>query len=188
MDVLPLTRHPSSPCTYVRAVSVRVDRVSRDLLVLYYRIQADLDRLRLPPQRPSMHADELWRHTCFEAFLRSDSSPGYFELNFSPSSEWAAYRFDDYRQGMRAIAPELAPRVVCRRREDALEADVDLHLSALLDHESLTSCALELAIATVLEDSDGRFSYWALAHAPGKPDFHHRDGFKLELPPYPEAE
>ncbi|HEX7012622.1 MAG TPA: DOMON-like domain-containing protein [Steroidobacteraceae bacterium] len=188
MDVLPLTCHPSTPCPYVQAVSVRVDRMSADLLVLYYRVEADLDRLRLPPQRPSGHADELWRHTCFEAFLRSASSPGYFELNFSPSSEWAAYRFDDYRLGMRVVVPERPPRVVCRRREDALEADVDLHLGALLDHASLTSRPLRLAITTVLEDADGRLSYWALAHAPGKPDFHHAAGFTLDLPPYPEAE
>ena len=29
----------------------------------------------------------------------------------------------------------------------------------------------------------GGISYWALAHPPGKPDFHHADGFALELSP-----
>jgi hypothetical protein len=33
----------------------------------------------------------------------------------------------------------------------------------------------------VIEEIDGALSYWALRHAPGKPDFHHRDAFALEL-------
>ena len=34
----------------------------------------------------------------------------------------------------------------------------------------------------VIEENDGRLSYWALRHAPGKPDFHHPEAFALELP------
>ena len=34
-----------------------------------------------------------------------------------------------------------------------------------------------------IEEQDGRKSYWALAHPPGKPDFHHPDCFVLDLPP-----
>jgi hypothetical protein len=33
----------------------------------------------------------------------------------------------------------------------------------------------------VIEAADGSLSYWALRHPPGKPDFHHRDAFALEL-------
>jgi hypothetical protein len=33
----------------------------------------------------------------------------------------------------------------------------------------------------VIEDMTGEFSYWALAHPPGKPDFHHSDCFAHEL-------
>jgi hypothetical protein len=33
----------------------------------------------------------------------------------------------------------------------------------------------------VLEENDGGKSYWALAHSPAKPDFHHTDCFALEL-------
>ena len=40
---------------------------------------------------------------------------------------------------------------------------------------------LRLGAAAVLEDDNGRLSYWALCHPPGKPDFHHPDGFVLEL-------
>ena len=40
-----------------------------------------------------------------------------------------------------------------------------------------------VAISAVIEEADGTKSYWALAHPPGKPDFHHADGFALQLPP-----
>jgi hypothetical protein len=40
---------------------------------------------------------------------------------------------------------------------------------------------LLVGLCAVIEDEHGRLSYWALRHAPGKPDFHRRDGFALEL-------
>ena len=40
-----------------------------------------------------------------------------------------------------------------------------------------------LGLSAVIEDTSGGKSYWALAHPPGKPDFHHADCFALELPP-----
>jgi hypothetical protein len=39
-----------------------------------------------------------------------------------------------------------------------------------------------LGLSAVIEDSSGAKSYWALAHPPGKPDFHHPDCFAHELP------
>jgi hypothetical protein len=38
-----------------------------------------------------------------------------------------------------------------------------------------------LGLAAVLEDRQGRLSYWALAHLADRPDFHHPDSFILEL-------
>jgi hypothetical protein len=40
---------------------------------------------------------------------------------------------------------------------------------------------LRIALAAVIEDENGRLSYWGLRHPPGKPDFHHPDGFALEV-------
>jgi hypothetical protein len=34
----------------------------------------------------------------------------------------------------------------------------------------------------VIEAADGGKSYWALAHPPGRPDFHHAAGFAAHLP------
>ena len=46
----------------------------------------------------------------------------------------------------------------------------------------VSSAAWRLALTAVIEETGGAKSYWALKHAPGKPDFHHADGFVLELP------
>lgn len=177
MDALPLVCHPATPCNYVSAVTARVDRMTADLLIVYYEIVGDIDQLQLPPQRRSAHTDGLWQHTCFEAFARADGDRNYVEFNFSPSSEWAVYRFDDYRRGMTAVEPQHAPKIICRRREDRLEADVDVHLSGLLPQ-----AALQLGLAVVLEDQEGRICHWALQHPPGNADFHHDAGFALQLP------
>lgn len=183
MEPLPLICHPATPCTYVSEVTARVDRLSEDLLILYYEIVGDLDQLQLPPQRRSRHTDGLWQHTCFEAFVRPAGARNYVELNFSPSSEWAVYRFDDYRRGMTAVEPPHAPKIICRRREDRLEADVDVHCSGLFPRADL-----QLGLAVVLEDQRGGTSYWALQHPPGNADFHHDAGFVLKLSPSGDEE
>jgi hypothetical protein len=183
MEALPLVCHPATPCPYVSAVTARVDRLSTDLLVIYYQVEGDIDQLQLPPQRRSAHTDGLWQHTCFEAFVRESGARNYVELNFSPSSEWAIYRFDDYRRGMTSIEPQHAPRIICRRRENRLEADVDVHLTGLVPRADL-----QLGLAAVLEDLQGAISYWALAHAPGNADFHHDAGFALRLAPTGDEE
>jgi hypothetical protein len=38
-----------------------------------------------------------------------------------------------------------------------------------------------LGLSAVIEEHNGRKSYWALAHRPGKPDFHHSDCFSHEF-------
>ena len=183
MEALPLVCHPATPCSYVSAVTARVDRLSADLLVVYYQIEGDIDQLQLPPQRRSAHTDGLWQHTCFEAFVRENGQRSYVELNFSPSSEWAIYRFADYRRGMTPIEPPHAPKIICRRRENRLEADVDVHLTGIVPQAEL-----QLALSTVLEDQQGKISYWALAHPPGNADFHHDAGFALRLTPTGDEE
>jgi hypothetical protein len=185
MHVVPLVCHSATPCDYIREVDVRVDWLSAQRIVFYYRIEGDIDQLQLPAPHRSAHADGLWKNTCFEAFLRTPGARAYVELNFSPSSEWAVYRFDDYRFGMKPIEAAPAPRIICRRREDRLEADVDVQLAALNlpTAAEAVSQELQFALCAVLRDQQGRVSYWALAHPPGKPDFHHPAGFVLELSP-----
>jgi len=200
MLVLPLICHPATPCDFVQSFTVRVDALGEGRTVFYYRLDGDIDRLRLPPQQRPRHVDELWQHTCFEAFIAPEATSSYLEFNFSPSSVWAIYRFDDYRAGMRALHPELPPRIVCRRRLQQLETDVEVQLDPLMPHlrrpaaenvgadgaAAHPAAGARLGLSAVLEDLHGQISYWALAHPPGEPDFHHAESFVAQLPQAPE--
>jgi hypothetical protein len=174
-----LIAHPATPGKAVRRIEVQVDRPAPATLELHYRVEGDIGSLLIPAASTARRADQLWRHTCFEAFIAVPGTGGYFEFNFSPSTQWAVYRFLAYREGMAAIEAARAPRISVQHEHGrlGLDASVDLEpLPALRD-----SPGLRLALAAVVEEQDKGLSYWALAHAPGKPDFHHADGFVLTL-------
>ena len=46
---------------------------------------------------------------------------------------------------------------------------------------AFNSLLITFGLTVIIEEDNGGMSYWALKHAPGKPDFHHRDAFALEL-------
>lgn len=171
-----LVCHLSTPCPFVQAIKVQV-RVLRDGgAALTYVLSGDLGRLRTPPPGQPVRSDGLWRHTCFELFLGAAGSPAYREFNFAPSGGWAAYAFTGYRQGMAAL-PLAAPEISVRSLAGCLELDVVLPPDALPPGPGR-----RLGLSAVLEADNGTLSYWALAHPPGRPDFHHTDAFALELP------
>ncbi len=136
--------------------------------------------IRVFPVIESARCDELWRHTCFEAFVRAWSGSEYYEFNFAPSTQWAAYRFSDYRSGM-VVADEIsAPTVKVQSAPDCHTLQVSLELDRLgLPREN----PWRLGLSALIEDMSGLKSYWALAHPPGKPDFHHKDSFAHEFSP-----
>ena len=175
-----LVCHPQSPSRGIDAIDVRVESATSGILTLTFVLQADLITLRIPAKRPTRQVDELWRHTCFEAFLMAGNGPGYREYNFSPSGEWAAYAFRDYRQAndqqAGVTADESAPVIRVHRNAQrlALEAEVPL------EPQPLTR-SIRLGLSAVVESVDSGLSYWALRHPPGKPDFHHSDAFALQL-------
>ncbi len=166
-----LTRHPDTRCDAVTSITVAVTYTPRGDLRLEYNLIGDIAAIRFPPDAVSARTDNLWQHTCFEAFLKSTSDTGYAEFNFSPSTQWASYRFDGYRTGM--TAADAMPRI--ETQATATQFD----LCAVLP---LPSSDARLGLSAVIEETSGRKSYWALAHPQGKPDFHHPDCFALELP------
>lgn len=174
-----LILHPDCRCQAVTRIDVDVTRKGRANLEFRYLAIGDMNEVALPLAEGGTRADELWRHTCFEAFLRAQSHDGYCEFNFSPSTQWAAYGFDGYRSGVRACEA-IPPHIAIRADAQRFEMRVDLSLARFSDFPY--RALLSLGIAAVIEEKNGRKSYWALAHPPGKPDFHHADGFALTLP------
>ena len=172
--------HPATPGTAVRCLQVRVDASGPHAWRLHYELQGDLAALRLPPPAAMPAAtDDLWRHTCFEAFVGAEGSPAYHEFNFSPSGDWAAYAFSAERIRDAQVPALPAPRI--RRAQDGamLQLQVDLPCSALPPGAGL------LGLSAVIEAIDGQLSYWALRHPRAQPDFHHRAGWSARLPSPP---
>jgi hypothetical protein len=60
--------------------------------------------------------------------------------------------------------------------------DVGYVIKVDFDLAPFADTSLTLGLSAVIEEKDGTKSYWALAHPPGKPDFHHKDCFALTLP------
>jgi hypothetical protein len=177
---IPLVRYPSGPTEVLHGIDVSVRKVYPATLSFRYLLRAEMPHVRVPPSQEPRRADGLWKHTCFEAFVAAAGVPGYYELNFSPSRQWAIYRFDAYREGMSPAGVSTPPQLVVRQFDDRLELDATLKLPKLTALPAART--LKLALSAVVEDDSGTLSYWALKHAPGKPDFHHSDSFVLELP------
>ena len=175
-----LRRHPDSVCLAVTSIEVDVARGVAGDLELSYRVTGRIADLRLPPVAEPARTDALWRHTCFEAFVRTSADAAYYEFNLAPSTQWAAYQFDGYRSGMRVASGIGVPRIEVQSSPEQYTLQAALALDGLRGLPR-DAAAWRLGLAAVIEEANGRTSYWALAHPPGKADFHHADCFALEL-------
>lgn len=174
-----LTCHPSSPTETVRGVTASARIAGAGKLAVRFNVEADMSRIALPPLTKAGRRDELWRHTCFEIFAALPDGDAYVELNFSPSSEWAMYGFVGYRRGMAAIDVRRPPRVAVRPMARGLSLEAVTYLEEL--PVPAPGGTLRAGLAAVIEETDGRLSYWALTHPSALPDFHHRLGFALQV-------
>ena len=161
------------------SISVEV-RAQVDAVRLRYTLRGDTSALRIPSPAAPVPTDGLWRHTCFEAFVAAHGETAYREFNFSPSSEWAALRFSGERE--RDHASEERERVLltpllAHTTPRTLTLTVRVPATALPRSPAM----LSLGVSAVVEERDGRLSYWALHHPHEHPDFHHRDGRTLVL-------
>ena len=126
-------------------------------------LRGALEDIQISEAGPSVRTDELWKTTCCEIFWQKLGASAYREFNLSPSSRWAAYDFDDAREGMRD-APVEAVELATRREAGAL------HLSARI--ASVLPVPARVALTAVVALRDGALQYWALAFPAGPPDFH----------------
>jgi hypothetical protein len=169
-----LVRHPDTPSTAVDRIDVAMARPEPGLLALRFTVSGRIAAIKLAPPSEPLRTDELWQTTCFEAFVETAPRAGYYEFNLAPSSKWAAYHFTGYREGM-ALAELSPPAIITGANHAHIDVDALIYLPP-------SDAPWRLALTAVIEETDGTKSYWAVAHPPGKPDFHHADGFVLELP------
>lgn len=201
---VPLQLHPDSRCDALTGIDVEVARSGPRKLKLLFVLGGEPWHVKWPRPEAPARADGLWRHTCLELFVRAGDEEAYLELNLAPSGRWAAYRFARYREGMEIAGEIDEPRMDGEMRREPLGRERRAQLEALgrdtlerygpsyltmraelgLDQAAFLPLDVpwHLGLSAVIEEKSGRLSYWALAFPPGKPDFHHPDCFRLELP------
>ena len=173
-----LVAHPSTPPGgQPFKLWATVDHVSSLAAVattnIWFGVGAPAERFVIPPLKEPWRADELWRTTCFEAFLREAGTQAYREWNFAPRGNWAAYDFSGRREGMEQADVASPPYI---RMEDNFTWWT---VGATIAVEAAKQW--QLGLSAVIEEKDGTISYWALAHPAGKPDFHAPDCFVATL-------
>ena len=170
--------HPSTRPEAVHAIRVLICRSASAELRMTFRLDGDIPRICVSSSAVPGIATELWRHTCFEAFISVEGQTAYHEFNFAPSGEWAVYSFCGYRNGGPFANEMMRPHIAVRSAGSRLELDAVVRLDVLSAIHPRAS--LRIGLSAVIEASDGH-SYWALRHPAGKPDFHDADGFALLL-------
>jgi hypothetical protein len=174
-----LAAHAANPPRFRERIDVSLQHAGDGGLVLSYGIRGlNLD-LHVPTPHVPAPADALWSTTCCELFVAPAGAAGYREFNFSPSGQWAAYDFSGYRERSATAVLASPPTLTCQRTEDRLQLDVTLPHTALPHGPTFV-----LGLAAILQTQEGHLGYWALAHMPGKPDFHRREGFLLRFGPH----
>ena len=193
---IPLHCHPTTPDLSIQSLTASAKYAANGELHFSFDLSGDLSVMQIPSAGPSIRADHLWQHTCFEAFISVVGETAYHEFNFSPDGRWAVYAFTAYRQPDRATdkcadsANPPAPAITLRTLPNCLQ------LRAIVRPDLLPSglCGKTLAIglsAIVETRADRRtpgippLSYWALRHPAERPDFHDRRAWVLRLAPSP---
>jgi hypothetical protein len=178
MTLHELKPHPGDAALpAVLTVTARVVVSGTGLLRFEYRLRGDLMQLAIPPRARAQRGDRLWEHTCFEAFVAGDGVAAYSELNFSPSTEWAGYAFDGYRQNVRPLELATPPAIAVAAAANELSVTAGVELGAL----AAAPWPWRVGLTAVVEDRAGRRGYFALRHPREKPDFHDAGGFAVLL-------
>lgn len=176
-NILRLVPHPDGAIHSVNEFQVGFSINHEGQMWLRYHVDCEPSLLTLDePQEKIGRADRLWETTCFEVFLKKPGEMGYLELNFSTARKWAAYSFEKYRGGMRNQRLVENPEIYLDGSDSHIALEVTMQLPSQFSGE-----ALDMGIAAIIEEKGDTKSYWALAHPPGKPDFHHEACFAFNL-------
>ena len=170
-----LTCHAQSLASGVEGIGVTITRGTSGDVTLTYRVFGETGALEIPARSTPHRIDGLWKKTCFELFIGNFEDENYLEYNFSPSRQWAAYQFSGYRSDMVELETK-APNIGVAQAADALTLTATIALP-----DAWRERSLRVGINTVIATKSGDISYWAVAHPAGKPDFHHKDCFAVQL-------
>ncbi len=140
-------------------------------ITLRYELLGFVDVL-WPEINKNQRKFDLWKHTCFELFLKKENEDRYLEFNFSPSHEWDSYEFQSYRKPQPVVRFE-SPVVIIKTYDYILEVELELPPS-WLDAE------LKASATAVIETKSHETSFFAFKHS-SEPDFHDQSTFIINF-------
>lgn len=152
--------HPDCASGSITTIEASVEPTTQGCRAVF-AARGDVAAIAVPDRDTPGRFDNLWKTTCFEIFWSHDGN-SYREFNFSPSSRWACYDFDGFREGMRDASAEVTVTYIASPGDLRLEADI---ISSL-------PLPATVALNAIIEDADGVNRFWALAFQPGVPEFH----------------
>ncbi len=163
-----LISHPKYPAHQHLSFSANIN-ITDEQCRISYKVSGDIETIIMSEVGKPQFRDELWKMTCFEMFVEYDDGPQYYEYNFAPNGDWAAYHFDDYRAGMKPL--NIAqPQIILERSSQMIQCNV------VLNNEVLPKGALNIGLCAMIFSEDVR-SFWALGNSEDTPNFHQRDCF-----------
>ena len=170
-------KNPAQSDDYDLTITGTVEDKSTHLAI-DYAVKGAIANIKWPRfDGKGQRQDHLWEHTCCEIFVAAYGERHYCEYNLSPSSQWNAYIFKDYRQFQKDL-PIDSISISCIPSPPQKQ----LNLAAMVPlPNNLHNVSLDIGISTVIEMTRGGFFYFALTHCSTKPDFHIRESFILHL-------
>ena len=155
-----LLLHPGCAAGSITEIEASIKPTEYGCLAVFVA-RGDISRIAVPSLDQPGRFDNLWKTTCFEIFWSHDGT-AYREFNLSPSTRWACYDFDAFREGMRDAPAEVAIKIAVSDNELRLEAAIS----------SALPLPATVALNAIIKDADGVNRFWALAFQPGAPEFH----------------
>ena len=155
-----LSLHPDCPNGVVDSISASIQPTSAGCEATFV-VKCDMARIIIPAAQEPGRYDDLWKTTCFEIFWQLGPA-AYREFNLSPSTRWACYDFDDFREGMRNAPAEVEIAVSSSATELRLVANIASELAL----------PARVALNGIIKGEDGENRFWALDFPAGKPEFH----------------
>ena len=167
--------YPSNQKSPVNGIQVTLHHEPQGDLRIHYELTGRIDQIKVPGLQPSEPVDGLWAHTCFELFIAVNDEVGYYEFNFSPSTQWAAYAFDHYR--VRNTDWHLTQEPIIVVTQTSTHLSLEARVAAADLPMIKANSSIQLGLTAVIEMNTGQHAYWALKHPEDQPNFHHRAGF-----------
>jgi len=136
-------------------------------LLLSFVLSGVSDNYLFDTKNHAKRADELWKATCFEAFIKNPNSKEYWELNIAPSGAWNFYYFSDYKKDMQEERRVLTPKVLFKQKRDEVYVNVEMNFT-----EKLFDGRGEFNLALILLNVEGKREFFTLNPKEGVADFH----------------